>query len=78
MAEDIIEEVWGSGDKTAVGKPTPEDEEKVRSKYSFLIGQTIEEEYLYGFTIREAKEIKKLIEDNLETLKNAWNEYFGQ
>jgi len=38
----------------------------------------VEEEYLYGFTVKEQKEIKEIINDNLELLKRAWDEYFGK
>jgi hypothetical protein len=39
---------------------------------------TIEEDYLYGFTKREVREIKSIVEEQIESLKSAWNEYFGQ
>ncbi len=39
---------------------------------------TIEEEYFYGFNSREIKEVKAIVKENVELLKSAWNEYFGQ
>lgn len=38
----------------------------------------IEEEYFYGFSSREIKEVKKIVTENIELLKSAWNEYFEQ
>ncbi|TVR77343.1 MAG: DUF4160 domain-containing protein [Chitinophagaceae bacterium] len=38
--------------------------------------EPIEEVYSYGFTIRQRREIAKLVEEFQETLKEAWYEYF--
>ncbi len=34
-------------------------------------------EYSYNFTVRENRDIRKLVNENLETLKKAWDEYFA-
>jgi len=39
---------------------------------------SVEAEYFYGFTTAELKEVKEIIIENLELLKNEWNEYFEQ
>ena len=36
----------------------------------------VETEYFYGFTLKEQKEIKEIVIENLDYLKKAWNEYF--
>jgi len=33
-------------------------------------------EYSYGFTGKEQSEILKIVEDRIETIKTAWDEYF--
>jgi hypothetical protein len=37
---------------------------------------TIEEEYTYGFTLQERRQIKHLIHEHYEFLKAQWYEYF--
>ncbi len=37
----------------------------------------IAEEYSYNFTVRERRDIMKLVELNYETLINKWDEYFA-
>jgi hypothetical protein len=37
-----------------------------------------EEEYSYGFTIRERRDIKQLVIENQSLLIIKWNEYFKQ
>lgn len=37
----------------------------------------VEEEYFYGFTIKEKRDIRKLIKNNEEYLINEWHEKFG-
>lgn len=37
---------------------------------------SIKEEYSYNFTVRERRDIRKLVRENYETLTNAWDEYF--
>lgn len=39
--------------------------------------EPIEEEYSYGFTSAQKKEIKHILKINQQQLINAWNEYFG-
>jgi hypothetical protein len=34
-------------------------------------------EYSYNFTIRENRDIRILVNENLETLKKSWDEYFA-
>ncbi|MBD3627475.1 DUF4160 domain-containing protein [Cyclobacterium sp.] len=36
----------------------------------------IEEEYAYGFTLQERRQIKRLIFEHQDFLKNQWYEYF--
>ena len=37
----------------------------------------IAEEYSYNFTVRERRDVLKLVTDNYETLVNKWNKYFA-
>lgn len=37
---------------------------------------TVTEEYSYNFTVRERRDIRNLVNENLETLRKAWHEYF--
>jgi hypothetical protein len=37
----------------------------------------IAEEYSYNFTVRERRDIRKLVEKNYETLIKEWDEYFA-
>ncbi len=39
---------------------------------------SVEVEYFYGFTTKEQKEVKEIVKNNLEFLKNAWDEHFGK
>jgi hypothetical protein len=38
----------------------------------------IEIEYYYGFTQNEQKQIHTIVNENIEYLKKAWNDYFKQ
>ena len=38
----------------------------------------IEEEYSYGFTVRERRDIKKLVQKHSDTLLKAWYEKFNK
>lgn len=42
----------------------------------FWLIPEIKEKYSYGFTVREKRDIRDIINDNLETLINHWNEFF--
>jgi len=42
----------------------------------FWLEPNIEEEYSYGFTVRERRDIRILVKENLEILKSKWYEYF--
>jgi hypothetical protein len=44
------------------------------AKYWLIPG--CEEEYSYGFTVRERRDIKSLVLKNREQLIKKWNEYF--
>ena len=35
-------------------------------------------EYMFGFTVREQRQILGIIEKNTITLKEKWNDYFSQ
>ncbi len=45
------------------------------SKYWLL--PNLEEAYTYGYTVRERRKIRQLVEANKTLLINKWNEYFG-
>lgn len=49
--------------------------EKAGGSAKYLL-DPIEEVYSYNFTIRQRKEIKKLVKEHNEILKKAWYEYF--
>lgn len=34
-------------------------------------------EYSYNFTVRENREIENIVNENLETLRKAWHDYFA-
>jgi hypothetical protein len=51
--------------------------EKAEGNAKFWLEPILKEEYSYGFTANQKKEIKRILENNQEQLKNAWNEYFG-
>lgn len=40
--------------------------------------EPLELEYNYGFKARELRDLYILIEENIESLKQKWNEYFGK
>ncbi|MEO8149576.1 MAG: DUF4160 domain-containing protein [Bacteroidia bacterium] len=46
------------------------------SKY--WLEPVIDEAYSYGFTVRERRIINQLINENVDFLKNKWNEYFAK
>ena len=46
------------------------------SKY-WLIPNCVED-YSYGFTTRERRDIKELVNNNKDIFIKKWNEYFGQ
>jgi hypothetical protein len=50
--------------------------DKAEASGKIWLEPSIEGEYFYGFTIREIKELKEIVDENLELLKNAWDEYF--
>jgi len=45
--------------------------EKAEASGKLWLESSVEVEYFYGFTAREHKEIKKIVNDNLELLKNT-------
>ncbi|MBV6483670.1 MAG: hypothetical protein KFKLKKLM_00122 [Flavobacteriales bacterium] len=51
--------------------------EKAEGNAKFWLEPTLKEEYSYDFTANQKKEIKRILENNQEQLKKAWNEYFG-
>jgi len=38
----------------------------------------IKDEYFYGFTKKEIKEIREIVNENIELLKTKWIEYHGK
>lgn len=37
----------------------------------------IEVDYLLGFTPREQRKLLSIIDNNIETIRNSWNDYFN-
>jgi len=37
----------------------------------------LEQEYFYGFTVKERKQIIEIVTANLDLFKNTWNERFN-
>lgn len=50
--------------------------EKAEGNAKFWL-EPVNEEYSYGFTASQKKEIKHIIHNNKQQLINSWNEYFG-
>lgn len=50
--------------------------EKAEKRGKIWLEPEYREDYLYGFTVGEVKDIRKIIDENIETLKSAWYEYF--
>ena len=50
--------------------------EKADASGKMWLEPSVEAEYFYGFTVKELKEVKEIVSENLELLKNAWDEYF--
>lgn len=38
----------------------------------------VEADHMYGFTVREEKEVMQIVNQNVELIKNKWNEFFGK
>ncbi len=38
----------------------------------------LEDDYFYGFTPKEIKEIRQIINENLELFRTKWNSYHGR
>lgn len=38
---------------------------------------TVREEYSYNFTVREQRDIRRIVSENLNTLIREWNAYFA-
>lgn len=52
--------------------------EKAGANGKVWIEPEIETAYFYGFNAKQIKEIGEIIEQNLETIKTSWNDYFGK
>lgn len=50
--------------------------EKAEGSAKFWLLPQVKEEYSYGFSGKQRKEIKQIIVENLDTLKKAWHEHF--
>ena len=50
--------------------------EKAGASAKFWLDPEVSEEYAYGFSGKQRKEIKQIIIVNLDTLKKAWHEHF--
>jgi len=46
-------------------------------KAKYWLTPLVEEEYSYGFTVRERREVRELVLGNSALLINKWNDYFG-
>ena len=51
---------------------------KAGGKAKYWLVPTVEEEYSYGFTVRERRDIRELVLANSTLLIDKWNDYFGQ
>jgi hypothetical protein len=58
------------------GEPIHIHVEKAEGSAKYWLDQNIVEEYSYGFSARQRKEIRQIIIDNIETIKKAWYEHF--
>lgn len=38
----------------------------------------IKEEYMIGYTVKELKQIREIVNEHGETIKSKWHEYFGK
>ncbi|GAB4018451.1 DUF4160 domain-containing protein [Spirosoma koreense] len=47
-------------------------------KAKYWLTPSVNEEYSYGFTVRERREIRELVAANSTLLIEKWNDYFGQ
>lgn len=52
--------------------------EKAEANGKIWLDPKIETAYFYGFSAKQIKEIGEIIEQNLETIKTSWNDYFGK
>lgn len=60
------------------GEPKHIHIEKAGASGKMWLEPSVEPEYFYDFTTKELKDINDIINENLEFLKNAWDEYFGK
>lgn len=44
----------------------------------WLLPNIIKEDYLYGFTISERREINEILQENHQFVIEKWNEHFGR
>ncbi len=51
---------------------------KGSGKAKYWLIPAIEEEYSYGFTVCERREVRELVTANSTLLINKWNGYFGK
>ncbi len=54
------------------------DASKGEGNAKYWLEPVIEEVYSYGFTVRERRDIRRIIRLNSEMLKNKWHEYFKE
>ncbi len=50
--------------------------EKAEGNAKYWLVPKMEEEYSYGFTVKQRKEIKEIISKNINELITAWDDYF--
>ena len=51
--------------------------EKGNGSGKWWVDPDLEEEYAYGFTARERKQISKIVEENRDLIIKKWNEHFA-
>lgn len=52
--------------------------EKAGANGKVWIEPEIKTAYFYGFKAGQIKDISEIIEEQLETIKTSWNDYFGK
>lgn len=57
-------------------EPTHVHVSKGDGNAKYWLEPAIEEVYSYGFTVRERRDIRKIIRLNSDRLKKKWHEYF--
>ena len=59
------------------GEPAHIHVEKAEANAKIWL-EPLEDDYFYGFTPKEIKEIRQITNENLELFKTKWREYHGR